>query len=202
MDSFDDGESSYVSHGSKPINAYSVESSSVHSQTNPNNAYATPEGHDGPRLGRLRNNSIALDSEASSYDAPYSTIAEIGIDPASVITPVGTPSAEGNPRQFVNALYTERERTDDMGETGTLDSLTAFNPLYEPNYPQQRYHEGESLQDENAQRGWEHFPEGEGPDGLHTYGVLVLPPPPPEYSDYGEDTDELPHAYSNAVTDF
>ncbi|XP_028396444.1 roundabout homolog 1-like [Dendronephthya gigantea] len=202
MDSFDDGESSYVSHSSKPINAYSVESSSVHSQTNPNNAYAIPEGHDGPRLGRLRNNSITLGSEASSYDAPYSTIAEIGIDPATVTTPVGTPCAEGNPRQFVNALYTERELEDDKGETGTLDSCTAFNPVYEPSYPQQAYDEGVSLQEENAQGGWEDFPEGEGPASLHTYGVLVLPPPPPEYSDYSEDTDEFPHAYTNAVTDF
>ena len=188
MRSVDDGESSYASRGSKRIYAYSVDSSSIHSQTNPN-AYAVPEGSDGSPLVRLRNNSLALGSDASSYDAPYSSVVEIGVDPT-------TPHSTGEtPRHFANALFTERELEDTRGETESLDSHAVFNPIYEPNYPQVSH-------PENVQGGVEDFPDVERPIGVHTYGVLFLPPPPPEYSDFGDDTDELPHAYTNAVTDF
>ena len=205
MGSFDDGESSYASRGSKPINAYSVDSSSIHSQTNPNNEFASSAGHDDSPLVRLRNNSLALGSDASSYDAAYSSVAEIGVDPNSVTSVYEVPQfTEETPRHFVNALYTERELEDTRGETGSLDSYAEFNPIYQPNYPQVPRHETGTALDENLQGGVGEFPEGEGPLVVNDYEVLVLPPPPPEYSDYGEFTDELPHAYSNAdaVTDF
>ena len=210
--SFDDGESSYASHGSRPIHAYSVDSSSMHSQTNPSNDYATPEGHDGSPLVRLRNSSLALGSDASSYDAPYSSVDEIGVDPTSVAPAYATAES---PLRFVNTLYTERELEDSRGETRSLDSHAVINPIYEPSNPQVSpgmnplYEpsnprlESLTLLYGNEQGGMEDYPEGEGPLGLQTYGVLVLPPPPPEYSDFGDDTEDGSlHAYTNAVTDF
>ena len=210
MRPFDDGDSSVASHGSKPIHAYSVESSSIHSRTNPSCALASEqsEGNDGSPTMRLRNNSLALGSDASSYDAPYSTVAEIGVDPSSVTTspqPTGEP-----PRHFVNTLYTERELEDSKGETGSQGSYAQLNPRYEPmdrsnmytNYPQQPYAESVTSPHDDLQGGEESYPEGEGPLAPYAYEVLVLPPPPPEYSDHSEATDETSYTYSNAVTDF
>ena len=204
MRSFDDGDSSYDSHGSRPIHAYSVDSSSIHSRTNPSNDYALPEGHDGPPLVRLRNSSLALGSDASSYDAPYSSVDEIGVDPASVDPVYATTQPTGNtPRHFVNALFTEREHQDSRDETGSLDSHAMVNPIYERNNPQVPRLDSVTLPYGNEQGDVEDYPEGEGPLGLPKYGVLVLPPPPPEYSDFGDDAyEETFHAYSNAVTDF
>ena len=208
MGSFDDGESSYASHGSKPVHAYSVDSSSIHSRTNPSNDYATPEGHDGSPLVRLRNNSLALGSDASSYDAPYSSVDEIGVDPATVVPVYTVPHSPGAtpPRKFVNASYTERELEDTKGETGSLDSHVQYNPIYQPNYAQIPRPESEASPFENFQEGVDDFPEGEGPLDVNDDAILILPPPPLEYSDFAEfpseENDEKLHAYNNAVTDF
>jgi hypothetical protein len=202
MRSFDDGESSYASRGSKPIHAYSVDSSSIHSYANPSNAFASPDGHDGSPLVRLRNNSLALGSDASSYDAPYSSVDEIGVDPTTVAPIYTTPyTPEGGPRRFVNALFTQRELEDTRGETGSLNSYTQSNPIYQPNYPRVPRRESGASPFENIEEDVGDYPLGEGPLDLGNYEVLVLPPPPQEYSDYGDD-DEALRAYSNAVTDF
>ena len=195
----DDGESSYVSRGSRPINGYSIESSSVHSQTNPINEYATPEDHDGSPLVRLRNSSLALGSDASSYDAPYSSVDEIGVDPTTVHSVYAPPhSTDDHTRHFVNALYTEREQEDNRGETGSLDSHVEVNPIYEPSYPQMNHSETVNSLYETWPGDEEDYPEGEGPVDYNNYAVLILPPPPPEYSDFGDDTED----FSHAVTDF
>ena len=75
-----------------------------------------------------------------------------------------------------------------------------INPLCEPSNPRL---ESVTLPNGDEQGGMEDYPEGEGPLGLQMNGVFVLPPPPPEYSDFGDDTEDGSlYAYTNAVTDF
>ncbi|XP_046840273.1 uncharacterized protein LOC124434423 [Xenia sp. Carnegie-2017] len=194
MGSFNDDDSSNVSLGSKDNRTYSVESSSIHSHVNPNNTFAaTGITSDGSPLMRLRSNSPSLGSDASFYDAPYSSVAEIGVDPATVIPaelPPSQPSEESR-HQFVNTLYNERRKNDQ--EDASIDSYTTINPLYETTKIETSQQDDEHNNDVGAE-------DNKSQQDLLSQEILFLPPPPPEYSDY-DDVDIL-HTYTNEVTDF
>lgn len=213
MDSFNDGESSRGSHGSRPINGYSVDSASLNSRTNTSKTFASkePEGRDISSHGSLRNNSLHLGSDASSYDNPYSSVAEIGVEASnnvdSIVDQAQIHSSE-------NPLYSHMHGS--FSDNSSLNSCVAVNPIYEPSFQQQQPHinagfsrdTNESDQfstnlpdkatpvssssvlfksppSENSMEGIEYFSsdEEEIPPPHSRYEVLVLPPPPPEYSD-------------------
>ena len=213
MDSFNDGESSRGSHGSRPINGYSMDSASLNSRTNTSKTFASrqPEGREITSHGSLRNNSLHLGSDASSYDDPYSSVAEIGVEASnngdSNVDEAQTHSSENPLYSYVHGSFSDN---------GSLNSCVAVNPIYEPTFQQQPHinagfsrdtNESDQLYrtnlpdkaapvssssvlfksppSENSMEGIEYFSSDEDEISPHhsRYEVLVLPPPPPEYSD-------------------
>lgn len=233
MDSFCDGESSRGSHGSRPINDYSMDSTSLNSRTNASNTFASrqAEGRDMSSRGQLRNNSLHLGSNASSYDDPYSSVAEIGVEASNV--------DQDQIRSSEDPLYAQVHGS--FSDNSSLNSCVV-NPIYRPTLQQQHQqphinagfsrdtNESDQLYrtnlpdkaarvssssisvfksppSENSMEGIDYYSSDEDQIPAHNSrnDVLILPPPPPEYSDDSEhiyDEVELRRTFENAVTDF
>lgn len=145
IDSYDDGESSVGSRGSKPVNGYSLESGSLHNRTNTTNNVPSrlSEGPDKSSPVKLRNNSLNLGSDVSSYDDPYSSVDEIGVDLSSVHPPPPLPTGMSDHDLIhspVNPLYDEvvlRSSSVKDGDSGSVNSHAVINPICCETFPEE-----------------------------------------------------------------
>ena len=221
------GESSVASHGSKPIDGFSEGTGSVRHNTNSSNAYAAPipaEGRDQSPLVRLRNSSLHLGSDASSYDEAYSSVAEIGVDPSCVVSPHVSNNCEVH--AAINKLYADLHPDSSAGDTSDDDDNTSldsveFNPVYAPTVPRDTHADDKYLMRPSAESGTpvsapyptdfpqnvpqsdERSPTNVEQPFAYDYEHLILPPPPVTFSEENEYTTPEPFtANINQATDF
>ena len=220
------GESSVASHGSKPIDGFSEDTGSVRHHTNSSNAYAAPtpaEGRDQSPLVRLRNSSLHLGSDASSYDEAYSSVAEIGVEPSSVVSPY---ASNFEVHAAINKLYADLHPDSSAGDTSDDDDHTSldsveFNPVYAPTVPRDTQDDDKYLMrpsgesgtpvtspyptdfSQNAPQSDRHSPTNDERPSAYDYDHLILPPPPVIFSEENEySTPESFLAHTNQATDF